>query len=145
MSPLIPEISDNIFWVKQVQAQTVIFERRSSKQTLGVPLQRVSEILEQGNDELPEVAINGRLQWLTIKREWKFFPVAPADARGVPRDENFYTFAPRLQAAGKQPYSQRIDSPLPHVGETHEVFYDENGYYLRQQRPDGTDILLVEK
>ena len=59
VSPLVPEVEHGLFSVTEVQAQTVVLKKQSSHQSVVVPLQRVAEILDQGNDAPPHVMVRG--------------------------------------------------------------------------------------
>ena len=133
--------------VTEVQAQTVVFKKPSSHQSVGVPLQRVAEILDQGQVDHPHVMVRGRIQWLTLKREWAFLPASPVEQLGVPREVDFSSqtaLMAAINAAGRVPSVSRLDLLARRLGQnTHEVFYDDNGYYLRHRARDTDSVLVV--
>jgi hypothetical protein len=149
VSPLIPQVEYNLFSVTEVQAQTVVFKKQSSHDCIGVPLQRVVEILDQGDNEPPHVILQGRIQWLTLKREWGFFPESPVDKLGVPRDVDFSSqtaLMAAINASGRVPLVSPLDLLARRLGQgTHEVVYDDNGYYLRHSARDTDSVLVVAK
>jgi len=155
VSPLIPVPEYDRFSVREVQSHMVVLEKKSSNQIVGVPLQRVAEILDQGSNEPPLVRIQGRLQWLTLKREWKFFPESPSEgdplhlgvskpmAPGKPVPDEIDQ---QIKAAGKSILRARCDMIVDRLAaKTHEVFYDDDGYYLRHNGPDTDSVLLIKK
>lgn len=149
VSPLVPEIDHDLFSVTDVQAQTVVLKKQSCHQSVGIPLQRVAEILDQGSNEPPRVMLQGRIQWLTLKREWGFFPESPVEQVGVPREVDFSSqtaLMAAINAAGRVPSVSRLDLLARRLGQsTHEVFYDDNGYYLRHRARDTDSVLVVAK
>jgi hypothetical protein len=52
VSPLVPEVEYDLFSVTELQPQTVVIQKQSSYQCVGVPLQRIAESLDQGKGEL---------------------------------------------------------------------------------------------
>lgn len=149
ISPLVPDAANALFSVAEVQPQMVVFEKQSSRQSVGVPLQRVAEILDQGNGEAPRVILRGRLQWLTLKQEWAFCPDPPVEQLGVPREVHFGSEAQLMASIngnGKVPFVSRLDQLAKRLGAgTHEVFYDDHSYYLRQRAHDTDSVLVVER
>jgi hypothetical protein len=148
VAPLVPQPEYDRFTVYDVQAHTVVLRKESSHETIGVPLQRVAEVLDQGDDQPPRVMIQGRLQWLTLKREWTFLPDAPVEALGVPRDVDLFrgqaTLMDSITAAGRRPGISRLDMVAGRLTQkTHELFYDNDGFYLRQRARDTDSVLLI--
>ncbi len=51
-----------------------------------------------------------------------------------------------IKAAGRVPSVSRLDMLARRLGQnTHEVFYDDNGYYLQHRAQDIDSILVVAK
>jgi hypothetical protein len=147
ISPLCP-LLDDLFWVTEVQSHAVVLEKRTSRDHVTLPLQRIVEVLDQG-EEPPWVIIEGRIQWLTLKGTWRFLPDSPVDGLGVPRDVDFSSqteLMEMLRINGKELIASRRDSVARRIDQkTHEVFYDDSGYYLRQPARDTDSVLLIAK
>jgi hypothetical protein len=45
-----------------------------------VPIERIADVLETRSRELPTVHLSGRLQFVTPKTNWVFFPESPSDS-----------------------------------------------------------------
>jgi hypothetical protein len=116
----------------------------------------VKEILEAGENRPPMLLLNGRLQWLTLASEWRFLP-EPLDEQdglrlGVAKDvgqtsPSTYSLCGAIQSSGRSfawaPYSQ-IPARISPNG--YEVFYDDEGRYLRHRGDHGEyqdSVLLV--
>jgi hypothetical protein len=77
VSPLIPQGVRDLFRVEDLQADSLILDKSGSGERITIPLGRVVEILKMGSNEAPLVRIEGRLQWLTMRHEWKCFHDGP--------------------------------------------------------------------
>jgi hypothetical protein len=50
-----------------------------------------------------------------------------------------------LKNAGKSPLAARLDMVARRLNHTHVVFYDDDGFYLRQRARDMDSVLLIAK
>ncbi len=137
ITPLIPHGVRDLFRIEDVQADALILDKSGSGERVTIPRGRVVEILKLGANEAPLVRIEGRLQWLTLRREWHFCHDGPERndpfhlgvAREVGRD------CPLVTTLNQQSYPvswSRRDLLAGRItARTHEVFYDDDGYYLQ--------------
>ena len=77
VTPLIPQGARDLFRVEDLQADSLILEKSGSGDRITIPMRRIIEILKLGSSEAPLVRIEGRLQWLTMRREWRFCHEGP--------------------------------------------------------------------
>jgi hypothetical protein len=153
VSPLVPHIQYDRFRVSEIPPGTVILDKESSDERVRIPSQRVSEILSGEPHEPPILLLNGRLQWLTLAREWQFFPESLDQSDGLrlgipkdssQRDPHAYLLSQQLEKGGRKlSWSNLENVPARLNGKTHEVFYDIDGRYLRQRGPDRDSVALV--
>lgn len=145
VSPLVPQPQRDLFSIEDLQPDIVTLSKSATwSGRIEIPVSRITEVLVLGTNDAPMIRLDGRLQWLTLAKNWKFFPErpAPADALGlgVPRE------------VGRSDPSVGDLSALLHVvwsrrdmlaerlsAGTHAVFYDETGRYL----VSGGAILMV--
>jgi hypothetical protein len=131
--------------VVEVNDKTVRLKNTSSNQPVTVPLGRLIEILWRGDDDKPELNVNGRLQWVTLQGEWKFFPDRPEerDAKEFgfgkptsPSDRVVNEVCRELQSRGYQ--LARFSPQQLRMRRNHgwEVVYDVDGRYFQYQGPD---------
>jgi hypothetical protein len=129
--PLVPATTQyKNFHVKSVESGIVTLEKDSTRQTLTVPAQRVEDVMHAEPPELPTVLLNGRLQWITIPEVWRFFPEKP-----IPSDLSELGFGkerPRDNPGVPIQCGWVLQTRLAaRLGEGYEVFYDEDGKYIR--------------
>jgi hypothetical protein len=145
ISPLVPPIQYDRFLVKDVRSDVLIVDKESSDEQVTIPVQRVAEILPTKPGDAPLVMLNGRLQWLTLEKEWEFFPERPDPSDGLlglPKNSSSHdpildNLIQRLAAHGMTCLWSHVDKlPARLNAKTHQVFYDADGRYLRQVGPD---------
>ncbi len=140
VSPLVPACQYDIFSVEKLEGSAVTLNKSSTDEYVALPLKRVAEVLPDALDELPTLALNGRLQWLTIPQRWKFFPESPEASDsfrlGLKREasrQNPLSLdqLQQLARAGKRiAWSDPRNLPGSLAAKTHEVFYDDDGRCL---------------
>ncbi len=142
IEPAIPPMDYNSFNVQKVEHSCVEFMKASNHQLVVIPAQRIEDILITGQSDPPKVMLNGRLQWITFERIWRFFPekpdgrdplgfgkvAAPNNPGLSPLQRESCTYTPRKELAW--PLSQRW-----------AVFYDRDGKYVTT----GADEVLIVK
>jgi pyrimidine deaminase RibD-like protein len=77
IEPMTPASEYPSFQVHELDEVRVVVKKLSSSQEVGIPIGRVTEILWADVNDPPTLMLNGRLQWITIPNEWKFFPEPP--------------------------------------------------------------------
>ena len=152
ITPLIPRPEHDLFTVVEVKTGTVKVEKKSSHEHIHIPTGRIEELLDLGNSAHPTLVLNGRLQWLTLQRKWEFSldkpPSLSGSTLGIPRDcpsqgPMIQGLSERLRQRGYHPSWAGSDRVPDALSSGSEVFYDDDGFYLRCADPDGWLILLV--
>jgi hypothetical protein len=69
--------SEDSFFVREADAQKITLYKSGPQEEVSVPTNRVTEILDVGDDEPKTVVLNGRLQHITTKWRWQFFNEKP--------------------------------------------------------------------
>lgn len=77
ITPGVPNYPAFDFQVRAADERIVSLERIGSGHQVVIPVGAISEIMWQGDSAPPILKLNGRLQWLTASKTWKFFPQAP--------------------------------------------------------------------
>ena len=151
LSPLVPYDKGDEFVLAEVKSDGITLEKGSSDHTVTIPRSRVAELLPVGQREPPTVLLHGRLQWITLKKSWRFFPERPDPndplrlglAREAGRQEPFVlSLGQQLEPKGfRVAWSCRDKLADRLAAGTHEVFYDEDGRYL----VSGGAVLVVSR
>src|SRR5690348_3648486 len=128
----------------------------SSSQEVGIPIGRVTEILWSDVNEPPVLMLNGKLQWITIPNQWKFFPEPPPkdDALGQSRtvgaleDQHAVQVGSKLREMSYKAHWFKKEN-LPGLGGASDgrgwqLFYGEDGRYLLCRKNNETFILAVQ-
>ena len=77
IEPMTPASEHPLFQVHEADDQRILVQKLSSSQRVGIPVGRVSEVLWADVNDPPILMLKGRLQWITIPNEWKFFSEPP--------------------------------------------------------------------
>lgn len=149
IEPLIPLDTDNKFYVEDVEGDLVVLKKTSNMQSVDIPLSRVAEVLPGANDDLAVLAVSGRLQWTTVPQRWKFFPETTGEsALGLgkissPQSEYVSKIRAVLEARRIQSLWDWVNNLGDRIGAGWEVFYDEDGRYLRYIASPSEQIFLI--
>jgi hypothetical protein len=143
IAPMIPHSEHDVFRVDGERSDLLMLTKSGMAQQITIPTPRIAEVLNMGESEAPLVRIEGRLQWITMRREWRFIHESP------PLNDPFRLGAPkvvdmdyprRMQLAeGSYGWSRRDLLAGRLSAGTHEVFYNEDGHYLQS----GGAVLIV--
>ena len=135
--PTVPVCRYNSFTIEEVTTTYIRFQKGGFA-NVQVPVERIGEVLETGAHEPPTVHLVGRLQLVTPKQNWYFFPEPPSSSdplgigvgRTVPRSFSFSEETNQLLQM--HPHEVRWSNPenVP----DREVFYDVDGRYLTNGR-----------
>lgn len=120
IEPMTPASEYPLFQVHEVDQKRIIVKKLSSSQTVAIPLSRVTEILWADVNEPPTLILNGRVQWITIPNEWKFFPEPPP-----PSDEAHLGHA-RSVGSLQDSYAMSVESQLQQRSYKAHWFRKEN-------------------
>jgi len=148
VSPAIPTLKSRFdaYTVLKTDERTAQLRNIGSGQSVTVPLGRIIEIIWRGDNDKPEVNLNGRLQWLTLQGEWKFFPERPES-----QEEKQYGFGKptnrsdpvvnqvwgELQSRGYRQLARFMPQEMQRrVNHGWDVIYDADGRYFQYQDPD---------
>lgn len=140
VTPGIPNDLAFDFHVRAADERIVRLERTSSSQEVVIPVGAIIEIMWQVDPIPPIIKLNGRLQWLTAKQAWQFFPQAPtSDAE---RQFGFFKAVghqtPRVleickffQGLGYDLHWFNESQIVNQLGRGWEIVYDTDGCYFK--------------
>jgi hypothetical protein len=146
VTPAIPRSKSQFdsYVISKVNARTVNLRNEGSGTFCDVPFDRVT-IIWRGDNDRPQLNLNGRLQWLTLQQVWKFFPEFPKS-----QHEKEFGFGKLTTAS--DPVVSRIYEELksrgyqlarliPHdmrsrISNGWEVVYDADGSYFEYEGRD---------
>jgi hypothetical protein len=137
ITPMIPKSARDLFRIADVNSDLLVLNKSGTGAQVTIPVPRVYELLNMGLGDAPLVGIDGRLQWITIRREWIFFPERPnpndALHLGVPKEvDRRHSPLSALSQGGYVFVWSRRDLLAGRMSDgTHEVFYDDDGHYLQ--------------
>jgi hypothetical protein len=137
VKPAIPTYKSRFdsYVVSKVDARTVKLKNEGSAVLCDVPIDRI-KIIWRGDNDRPELQLDGRLQWLTLQGVWKFFSESPKS-----QHEKEFGFAKTTTASDPvviricdelKSRGYQVDRFVPHdmrsrVGHGWEVVYDADG------------------
>jgi len=151
VSPLVPLDTNNSFYVEKVEGELVVLKKTSNTQAVDIPLSRVTEVLPGANNEFGVLAVSGRVQWTTLARRWKFFPESAGDsALGLgkmssPQSDSIGMIRDVLKARGVDSLWDWVNNLGDRFGAGWEVFYDDDGRYLRYLASPSEQIFLIQQ
>ena len=131
--PTVPFCIYNSFMVEEVSHRTVRFQK-DGLANVYVPAERIEAVLEAGEHQPPTVSVNGRLQWITVRRNWYFFPERPP--AGDPLGVGIGREVPRQPMLSEETQSWLKAYPLSFVWSNRhnvagrEVFFDLDGCHF---------------
>jgi hypothetical protein len=146
VSPTVPAASSSkrAYVVAKADDRVAQLREVHSGLQVDVPLSRI-EIVWRGEHEEPEFKLQGRLQWLTLRRAWKFFSEHPES-----QDEADFGFGKRVNASSSEVtdicrelqsrgYQMARFTPSQMRSRAKygwEVIYDADGQYFEMERVD---------
>ncbi len=153
MRPLVPNCPSDLFSIRSAEPNLVVLQKSGTGESAKIPSTRIAEVLMTDASEAPVVLLDGRLQWTTVGRQWRFFPELPnandplqlGIAKEGSRQKPLSEATSAVLAARGFRYSwARTDRLADRLADsTHEVFYDEDGRYLLSRGPDIDAILVI--
>ncbi len=139
------------FHVREATLNVVVAEKLSSNHIVHIPTSRITEILAVEPNEPPVVLLDGRLQWLTLSKVWKFLEEKPPlgshfgfSKISYPTDSHATEIENKLRTMGYDPRWKVEERIAPALAGGAEVFYDEDGRYLYWPE-DNPSILIVRR
>ncbi len=152
VSPIVPGSYDvDLYTVREVSSARVLLKKSSNSQDISVPSSRITEILYGTDDTEPKtLMVNGRIQLVTAQQRWKFFPehVDPGSIGlgklSAPNLPGIIAIRQRIGAMGFSQFTwDWISNISDRLRENWEVFYDDDGKYLRYVTPPSEQIFFV--
>jgi pyrimidine deaminase RibD-like protein len=158
IEPLTPASEYPLFQVHDADDKRILVQKLSSSQRVAIPASRVTEILWADVNDPPTLMLNGRLQWITIPNEWKFFPELPPSsddghlgyARSVGSLQDPYAMNVGVQLQQKSykaHWFRRENLPIcggASDGRGWQLFYGDDGRYLVCRNNHEVLILAVQ-
>lgn len=151
IEPLIPLDTLNRFYVEAVEGDLVVLKKTSNGQSVDIPLSRVAEVLPAANNDLAVLTVSGRLQLTTLAQRWKFIPEPVGESplglgkMSSPQSEDVAKFRGVLNARGIQSLWDWVHNLGDRFGAGWEVFYDDDGRYLRYIVSPSEQIFLIQR
>ncbi len=140
ITPIVPrghEQSD--FLLRQIVGDCFQFEKMDSSRQVDIPKSFIEKVHKFGDTKPTHVQLSGRLQWVSVKRNFELFPPAgPLDAYGIGKDVDI-TYPKHL---GVECRFARQDRLLQLLGQGWYIFYDSDGMYLRCPGKDANQIVV---
>jgi hypothetical protein len=93
--------------------------------------------------------LSGRLQWTTLPQRWKFFPEPAGESplglgkMSSPQSEYIAKIRTVLEARRIQSCWDWVNNLGDRIGAGWEVFYDEDGRYLRYMASPSEQIFVI--
>lgn len=139
VSPLVPSGPGDVFGVVSVDQELLVLKKSATDQEVDVPLSRVLEVLPPANNDHGTVMLAGRLQWTSLAKRWKFFPETISDSEASlglgkissPHDPHVTEIRATLERQNIQYCWDWVFNLGDRIGAKWEVFYDDDGKYLR--------------
>lgn len=150
ITPIAPQHhSQADFQLRALTQEELVVQKLGAGFQVSLPFNR-ADIIPGGFSEPLTLQLQGRLQWLTVRQLWQFFPETPADTFGVakagsPFGQDVALLKQRLERLGFKPQWNREDEAT--YG-TWEVVYDDDGRYFQcvgRVRTDWVEILVAKK
>src|SRR6267142_5736563 len=84
VSPIIPNRPERYeFHVASADARQISLRRSQNGQEVIIPAACVAEVLLHAGTQPAELTVSGRLQWLSLKEQWRVFDEMPGSAVGL--------------------------------------------------------------
>jgi hypothetical protein len=116
---------------------------------LRIPSTAVAKVHLFGDQQVPLILLDGRLQWISTTQRWKFLPETPssdsAGEHGLSKNVDFQY--PQREGITNRFTVRwfREDHLQRFLGQGWNVFYDHDGRYLRVSGPDIDQVLLSQR
>jgi hypothetical protein len=110
----------------------------------------LTDLIIDGHNGKKTLRIKGRVQFLSLKRVWHFFPEAPSGDNGLlgfskecsNQDPRVLEVIRRFEANRDIARFYPLDEVVYWLGHKREIIYDDDGLYLRWPSPDGDQVLM---
>jgi hypothetical protein len=153
VSPTMPAGSKHDFFVEKVESGKVHLQKVSNQQRLEIPVTRVREVLPQTDADIPLLTLAGRVQWITASQRWKFLsePLPVGSLFGIgklshPGDPQIVEIRQQIGPLGFPDFCWDWESNVSdRLAYGWEVFYDDDGNYLRYVVAPSEQIFFVKK
>jgi hypothetical protein len=153
VQPMVPAFpGEYTFHVESLDQKTLTVHLHCTRESIDIPVSRVSEILTYGDREASVLLLDGRLQWITTIQRWRFFPektelTAPLGLYKRSRldDKRAQELSNYFRERGWQPgWAFEGDVPSK-INASYQPFYDDDGRYFKV--PDHPDnlVLIVQR
>ncbi|MGB2678508.1 MAG: DUF4062 domain-containing protein [Candidatus Acidiferrum sp.] len=153
IQPMVPSFPGEYrFHIEGLDQKTVTVKLHATRESISLPVLRVSEILNFGDREAPILLLDGRLQWLTTIQRWRFFPedVGTGTPLGLHKpsrldDKRAIELTDYFRKREFQPgWAYEGDAPSK-INAAYQPVYDDDGRYFRiPDRPDNL-VLIVQR
>jgi hypothetical protein len=144
IGPIVPRVHEQShFEVKQCTGACFETYKRDAQRRVDIPKSFIEKVHRFGDSKPGIVQLSGRLQWVSMKKNFEVFPEKPTagsgGAYGIPKDVD-PRYAANLSVAGAFAREDRLPQLL---NQGWYIFYDEDGTYLRWQNEGVNQIFVV--
>jgi len=141
IAPIVPrdhELSE--FMLTEDAGEYFVFQKLDSQRYVDIPKSFIENIHKFGDSKPTLVQLIGRLQWVSMKRNFELFPDKPAGPYGIAKDVDS-RYPTKLGLSDRIAFVR--ESRLPELlSQGWCVFYDLDGTYLRWLGSDVNQILV---
>lgn len=151
IQPMVPAFpGEHKFHIEDLNQKTVNVNLHSSRESIAIPVSRISEVLSFGEGQTPVLPLDGRLQWVTTIQRWRFFPEKydRASPLGLYKpstlnDKRAEELCNQFRAKGFEPgWTYESEAPSK-LGANYQPVYDDDGLYFRiADRPDNLVLII---
>jgi hypothetical protein len=153
IQPIVPTFpGEYSFHIERIDEKnlTVCLER--TRESIVIPVRRVTEVLDFGEREAPILVLQGRLQWITTIQRWRFRQeeADPDSLLGIHKDTTINDLRAKeiIEQLGKQNFQAgwTYEPEVPgKINASYQPVYDDDGRYFRcLDRPHNL-VLIVKR
>lgn len=130
------------FTVTEVHSDSVKLRKASSAQLVSIPRSGIERVERSGGGTPARLVLKGRLQWLTLSKEWACFPEPPSDDYGLPRsfhsgigrNPDIEQLVHQAKCYGVEVCWANLDRVHTQRGKHGEIVYFNDGRYARSEQ-----------
>lgn len=147
ITPIIPvDYSRREFMLQGIKETGEIeVQKLDSNHHILIPMSKIKEIIPNLNQHFT-LEIEGRLQTLSLHRSWRYFPENPKDEFGIRKSVvNTDSIVQELRNRDIDSRFCSIMDLESNMGMLWQVFYDEDGRYIRRSDRPTDQIFCIPK
>ncbi|HXQ26459.1 MAG TPA: DUF4062 domain-containing protein [Candidatus Acidoferrales bacterium] len=133
VAPVFPQTQSRALYnIREVGPEEVLLQESSSEHQIHLPFDKIRVVAAVGGRPTT-IQLDGRLQLLSAKRQWQYFPEHPIDGYGIPKPgspdgPDVLEFRARLERIG---ISSQWNPAHEATSGRYSVVYDDDGRYYK--------------